>query len=76
MELAFARTSGSTAIAEGGSPGRGSAIGKGARTLVGVFALALGSAVLLSSTASAAPGCSGPMMVADAIVLPDLSRTG
>ena len=51
------------------------ALGKAARGIVGISALALGSAMLLSTTATASPACSGELMVAEAIVLPDLSRT-
>ena len=51
------------------------ALGKMARGVVGVSALVLGSAILLSATATASSACSGPVLVAEAIVLPDLSRT-
>ena len=51
------------------------ALGKAARGIVGVSALIVGSAMLLSTTATASPACSGELLVAEAIVLPDLSRT-
>ena len=50
------------------------ALGKAARGIVGVSALALASAMLLAATATASPACSDELLVAEAIVLPDLSQ--
>lgn len=46
------------------------------RGALGVAALAVGSAALLSATASASIACSGPVMVVEAIELPVISAKG
>ena len=73
MNLAFAETSAST-VASVAPMFRVPAVGKWTRMMAVAFALALGGAVLMSATASASPVCSGSVLVAEAVELPDLSR--
>ncbi|HUF56398.1 MAG TPA: hypothetical protein VMM55_07535 [Thermohalobaculum sp.] len=74
MTLALASEFGPVEATEQAS--RMPAIGKAVRGIVGVSALVVGGAMLLlSTTATASTACSGDLLVAEAIVLPDLSRT-
>ncbi|HUF57650.1 MAG TPA: hypothetical protein VMM55_13940 [Thermohalobaculum sp.] len=75
MTLAIASEFGPVEATEQASRARVPAIGKAVRGIVGVSALVVGSAMLLSTTATASTACSGELLVAEAIVLPDLSRT-
>lgn len=75
MTLTLASEFGPLETTEKAPRARMPAIGKAIRGIVGVSALVLGSAMLLSTTATASTACSGELLVAEAIVLPDLSRT-